>query len=417
MIILRFIIERIWLLLEASRINHKRRPDLYYNFSVHRCLLSLLSLPCLPCLTTQTKIRTHWQTWTFSAISSLPVRVPNFSSIFTIVSQKDTPAATATQSKAVSTTKDLKDLVISSLYHKKMQLESVSKKELAFALTRDHLICVFITIMTILTAVFFVASPSNWFPKWYTVAVITMLVCRIVDYTQKKEHFFLIDFCYTAGIQIIFFLTCRPHSVHLATRSFGFGAGILGWSTVLLSNGLTINRLDEFCSLWIHSFPSLLAYTLRWTNENSVIYYKTAPFSFSGEHMAQYYLACYAPYVLWAVGYYFLINKAFKHLTVEGDYMTLVKYIGQSSPKMTTLLDIFGPKYRVEAFIMYHALFFSVMTAVGYACFFFQPLHTVCLGFCIGFAIVNGAKTLVADIARPYRTSLERINLMLTTLG
>ena len=316
-----------------------------------------------------------------------------------------------------SATKELREIITTSLYHKKLALEANFNKELTFAISRDHLICVFITLITILTAVLFVSSPSDLFPIWYIMGVIIMFLSRIIDYSQKRQYFFLIDFCYTAGVQILFFLICRPHSIHLATRTFCFGTGILAWSTVLLSNGLAVNRLDEFCSLWIHTVPSLLAYTLRWTNEDSVIYYKTAPFSFNVEHVLQYGIACYVPYLVWVAGYYFIINKAFKHLTIDGDYLTLVKFMIQKLPAATKLLDMFGPKYRGEVFMLAHAFHFTVTTAISYACFFCQPLHICCLTTCISFAIVNGAKSLISDIARPYKMSLERINSLLSTLG
>lgn len=319
--------------------------------------------------------------------------------------------------KTLCSAKDIKDLLTSTLYHKKLLLESGGKQQIAFAKFRDYLICIFVTIMTILTSVLFVSSPSDLFPKWYVIAVVTMLVTRVIDYFQKKEHFFLLDFCYTAGLQILFFLICRRQSAHMATRCFAFGAGILGWSTILLSNGLSIHRLDEFCSLWIHTIPSLMAYTLRWTNESSAIYYKTAPFQFSREHFLEYYTGCYIPYLLWVVGYYFIINKAFKHLTVQGDYMTLVKFIAQKSPPLTKVLDIFGAKYRSEAFMMFHFVYYTVVTAVGYACFFCQTLHIICLSICITFAILNGAKSLVSDLAKPYEQSIERIDTLLHTLG
>jgi len=339
---------------------------------------------------------------------------------FLIVSQKESapiPPADAESPQKGNASKELKDIIISALYHKKMFLEATSKKEISFAITRDQLIYIFITLMTLTTGILFIASPSEYWPKWYCIAVVVMLLARICDYTQKKEHFFLIDFCYTAGIQILYFLICRPHSIHLATRTFAFGAGVLGWSTALFSNGLAIHRLDEFCSLWIHTVPSLMAYCLRWTNEKSVIYYETAPFQFGSEHILQYYVATYAPYFLWVAGYYFIINKIFKHLTVEGDYMTLVKFLQQKSEGMAKLLDIFGPKYRGESFMLWHVMFFSACTAIGYACFFNRTLHTISLCICVGSSIINGAKTLVTDLARPYQTSIEKINTMLAALG
>lgn len=319
--------------------------------------------------------------------------------------------------KTAVESRDPKEAVVTALYHKRLLAELELNRKLSFSLLRLQLVFVLVALIALTTALLFFLSPDNLFPKWYIATVILMLLFRIADYTQKKEHFFLIDFCYTVGLQILFFLIWRFHSVHLATRTFGLGAGVLGWSTVLFSNGLTLHRLDEACSLWIHTVPSLLAYTLRWTNAASVIYHESASFVFSSEHLLQYYVACYAPYVVWATGYYLVIAKAFKSLTIDGDYMTLIKFVIRKSPKISTLLNIFGPKRQTEAFMLYHGIFFTITTFIGYICFFNRTLHSAFLVVQVLSLVFHGGKMLADDIARPYLAQVDRINSMLTSLG
>ena len=67
--------------------------------------------------------------------------------------------------------------------------------------------------------------------------------------------------------------------------------------------------------------------------------------------------------------------------------------------------------------MMYHALYFLLTTTIGYACFFNQTLHSVCLAFCCLFAIAMGGVTLVKDISRPCHQSLERVNSLIATLA
>lgn len=302
------------------------------------------------------------------------------------------------------------------LYKKKLALEA-HRSELSFAIIRDKLIYVVVTLITIITAVLFVCSPSNLFPKWYSGALISLLLLRMVDYFQKKEHFFLLDFCYTAGVQILVCILLMPTSVHLTTRCFAFGAGVLGWSTVILKNGLSIHRLDQFSSLWIHTIPALMVYSFRWTNENSAIYYQTYPGEVSLRFTLQYCGTCILPYALWVVGYYFIITKLFKNLTIEGDYMTLVKFVIQKDPGVLKLLDIFGPKKRNEAFLMFHIIYFIIVTTLGYVCFFSQIFHSICVGIWVLYAIWNGANSLVNDLSRPYEDNAARIQSIIAKLG
>ena len=133
--------------------------------------------------------------------------------------------------------------------------------------------------------------------------------------------------------------------------------------------------------------------------------------------MLECYIACYTPDAIWVAGYYFIISKTVKHLTIEGDYNTLVVFIAEKSPMVAKLLDIFGPKYRVEAFMMYHIIFFTITTFIGYMSFFSKTMHTIILVIWILSMIINGAKVLVKDMVRPYKMSLERINNLLTNLG
>ncbi len=312
---------------------------------------------------------------------------------------------------------EIKEVVMSILQQKKLMLQTRVNEQLSFVLLRDKLIYIFVTLMTLLTVVLFFSSPADLFPRWYVVGVVMMYIARVIDYTQKKEHFFLLDCCYTAGGQILYFLLFRPDSFALALRTFVFSAGLLQWSTVLLVNGLTFHRLDEFCSLWIHTIPALLGYSLRWMNPNSPIYFVNFTATLTKAHTFAYYSTVIIPYGVWAVGYYFLINKAFKHLTIEGNYITLAKLMAQRMPQIAKLLDVFGPKHRPEAFMMYHAIYFFLTTTIGYACFFNQTLHTVCLGLCCFSAIVMGGVTLVKDMSRPCQQSLERVNSLIANLA
>ena len=332
-----------------------------------------------------------------------------------------TPAGSLGTSTGASSgpekTETIKEVILGVLQQKKLMLQARVNQQLSFVVFRDKLIYMFVTLFTLLTVVLFISYPSDLFPRWYVAGVVIMYLARVMDYTQKKEHFFLLDCCYTAGGQILYFLLCSSGSVSLGIRAFAFGAGLLQWSTILLVNGLTFHRLDEFCSLWIHTVPSLLAYTLRWTNVNSPIYYATLPRAFSGSQFLQYFNSVALPYVLWAVGYYLLINKIFKNLTIEGDYMTLVKLFLQRMPSLAPILDVFGSKYRVEAFMMYHVVYFTLVTSIGYVCFFFHTLHAVCLGLCCFSAVAMGGVTLVKDLARPCQQSVERVDKLIASLA
>lgn len=272
---------------------------------------------------------------------------------------------------------DLKLAVLSVL---KKHKQTIVAKSWNFQQFKDSMVYMVIIFLTLATGILFFVSPVRYFPKFYTIAVLTMVFGRIMDYSQKKEHFYLIDFCYFAGSSILICLNISPDSEEQATRTVAFGAGILMWSTMLLCNAWTIYRLDEFCSLWIHTVPGMMAYALRWLNNEESGYYFHGGrnlMSFN-KFFDQYYIPCIKFYAIWGISYYLVITKLARNKIDAGNYMTLVKFLAEK-PFMKSCLDIFGPKNENEAFMMYHCIYFHVTMIIGFFCYHFQSFHTVCL--------------------------------------
>lgn len=297
-----------------------------------------------------------------------------------------------------------------------MLAESELNSKVAFAHSRGQFVYMFNMIITTTTAIFFFTSPSYLFPLWCLITLPIILICRVIDFTQRKSHFFLIDLCYAANLHILLFLVLKYDSTHFAVRTFGLGAGVLGWSTVAFGNGFTMHRMDEFCSIWIHIVPSLLSYTLRWTDENSAIYYGNVDFKFASSFAIQYYVDCGVFYLMWAIAYYLIITKVCRSLIAEGNYATLMKYMAKKVKNSKKLLNVFGAEWREEAFIMYHAIFFTSFTIISYFTFFSKSLHIISIAIQIYTMLYNGGRILTRDIVSPYVTQLEKINSLLTSL-
>jgi len=296
------------------------------------------------------------------------------------------------------------------LYQKKIALESNDKDKREFMQSRDKFITFIVLITTLVTTGMICCSPALLFPKWFTVMVIVMIITRIFDFTLKKEHFFLLDFCATAVLQIAYFVMLNPTSFSLGLRCFAFGAGILNWSSVLLGNSFVVHRLDEFSSLWIHMIPSILVYTLRWYNEGSAIYYKTVPCDFTWDLAGAYIKASFLPYLLWFIGYYLIISKVFKSLTVEGDYMTLAKLLIEKVSFASKVLDCMGTKYRHDIFMMLHFIYFIFVTFLSYFSFFYYPLHTFSICVSVLMALYNGSKKMIKNLNAPREKFIEELN-------
>lgn len=341
--------------------------------------------------------------------------------IISIVTLKETPtpktAGSPYQDKKQQDTIPMKDLILNCINKRKLRLEAFQRDYQSFTQKRDKLISGFIMTAIILTVALFFSSPSLWFPRWYALAYSLLLLTRVIDYSQKKWQFYLIDFCYIACIQIVFFLLFMPDSFNLGLTTFAFGAGFLNWGSILLGNSLTTYRLDSFFSLWLHTIPSMLAYSLRWGNERSVISYTSIPITFTWSLLPTFMLAAVIPHLYWVIGYYLFTNKVFKSYTEEGKYMTLPKYLAEVYPQVKKGLEIFGSKYKYEAFILYHITLNFILASWSYFCFFYQTLHTIALCLSIFFPICIGAQNLINDLAIPRQKNFEQLVKVAGTLS
>lgn len=280
---------------------------------------------------------------------------------------------------------------------------------LSFFSNRDKWVFLLTFLGTILTLYLFIDFPGFWFQKWYIVALVSMITARVIDYWHKKWYLFLIDFCYTASVLVACFLSFSPSSFHLALRIYAFGAGVLRWSTVLLGNGLAFHRLEECCSFWLHACTAMLAFTLRWTNESSPIYYKTIPCVYSCEILKEFLYDALIHYIPWVIIYYILLTIVFRELDEKKHYMTLTKFVIQIMPESQGYLEVLGSNYKNLMFMVYHVIFFSTTLCLSFACFFWFYLDAFSLGISLLCAVYVGGKKLVRDLSAPYEQQLKVI--------
>jgi len=86
--------------------------------------------------------------------------------------------------------------------------------------------------------------PHNGFYLFYSIFIIAMIFLRWVDYYPKKYHYFLIDFCYYAGMWVIAFLMIFPKNDYLYRVAFLYSNGVLGMSTAAFNNALVFHKFD-----------------------------------------------------------------------------------------------------------------------------------------------------------------------------
>lgn len=86
--------------------------------------------------------------------------------------------------------------------------------------------------------------PDRGFYIFYSILVTLLVSVRFLNYLQKRWHYFLLDFCYLAGLIIIIFVTIGSKNDYLYRISFMYANGALAVATAAFSNKLIFHKFD-----------------------------------------------------------------------------------------------------------------------------------------------------------------------------
>ena len=111
---------------------------------------------------------------------------------------------------------------------------------------------------------FVVLSKPQWFALWYSFTIVSTLALRTGSYYDKQWHFFMLDFCYFAGILTLFTIHAAPNVAFLWQINFLLAHGPLMVAILAWRNSLVFHSLDKVTSTLIHFMPPLMAFLARW---------------------------------------------------------------------------------------------------------------------------------------------------------
>lgn len=116
---------------------------------------------------------------------------------------------------------------------------------------------------------FVVLSKPQWFAQWYTFTILLTLSLRTWSYYDKRWHFFMLDFCYYAGVLCLVSIHVVPSSTTLWKINYLLAHGPLMVAILAWRNSLVFHSLDKVTSTLIHFMPPLLTFLARWYPEES----------------------------------------------------------------------------------------------------------------------------------------------------
>jgi len=103
---------------------------------------------------------------------------------------------------------------------------------------------------------------------WYSFLLVPLLTARYYTYHKIKFHYFMLDFCYYVQVLLLFQIYYFQSAAFFQII-FALSTGPLCVAIVMWRNSLVFHDLDKITSVFIHIFPPLVAYSLRWYPPNN----------------------------------------------------------------------------------------------------------------------------------------------------
>eukprot|EP01116_Phalansterium_solitarium_P022269 TRINITY_DN7293_c0_g1_i1.p1 TRINITY_DN7293_c0_g1~~TRINITY_DN7293_c0_g1_i1.p1 ORF type:complete len:492 (-),score=145.12 TRINITY_DN7293_c0_g1_i1:340-1815(-) len=99
---------------------------------------------------------------------------------------------------------------------------------------------------------------------WYSLWIVPLMAWRYIDYHQSKYHYFMLDFCYFVQALLLVQMFIFTDNTSLFQVLFALSNGPLAVAIPLWRNSLVFHDVDKITSVFIHLFPPLVTFCMRW---------------------------------------------------------------------------------------------------------------------------------------------------------
>eukprot|EP00892_Ulva_mutabilis_P003493 jgi/Ulvmu1/1515/UM011_0245.1 len=128
---------------------------------------------------------------------------------------------------------------------------------------RDKLTFASGVMLALISAFWLGFSPSTFY-KLYSIKALFLFMLRFFLYKKSRMHYYLMDFCYYANLFLVVQVWLFNDVCAMEKIMFSFAMGPLAWSILAFRNSMIFHSLDQMTSLFLHVFPPLVAWAIRW---------------------------------------------------------------------------------------------------------------------------------------------------------
>eukprot|EP01062_Namystynia_karyoxenos_P039308 TRINITY_DN2859_c0_g1_i1.p1 TRINITY_DN2859_c0_g1~~TRINITY_DN2859_c0_g1_i1.p1 ORF type:complete len:519 (+),score=118.77 TRINITY_DN2859_c0_g1_i1:114-1670(+) len=258
----------------------------------------------------------------------------------------------------------------------------------------------------------------HYFWLLYLVVMPQLLIARLFLYFQEKMQYFLLDFCYY--VQVLCILQVLFPSEQLFRLVFVFSNGPLGWAIVAWRNSLVFHSFDKVTSVYIHAYPMLLTYVMRWRPAPGQTWGQDQGWLSAGDLLGFPILA----YLCWQTAY-LVFTEVVGPPRRDPTLVTALRYLADSGDKSPTVKFVRGlcvklgimhkderfnsQSVKTKAIMVGFQLCYTTVTLLPtFFIYSSEAVHLFFMLFCMAQCVWNGASYYFEVFASSYRHAKPR---------
>jgi len=186
-------------------------------------------------------------------------------------------------------------------------------------------------ILMLLSEYIWVDYPESMY-KLYVLLIVPLLLVRFFTYHARKWHYFMLDFCYFCQLLLIGYIYVYKTNPYFFQLVFCLCSGPLGFAVIPWKNSIVFHDWDRMTSVFIHIYPPIVVYTLRWYGDQS---FAVCPSGSGGCGISLWNIFVWplAFYTFWQVAYIIkteLMDK--RKLEKDKDLVTSLRWLADLKP-------------------------------------------------------------------------------------
>lgn len=270
--------------------------------------------------------------------------------------------------------------------------------------------------------------PITLIPMYYYSAQLALLLfLRYFIYRSKRWHYFVFDLCYFVNGMTLLFLWILPDSRTLFLATYGLTHGPVAWAIITWRNSLVFHSLDKVTSVFIHIFPPLVMYCVKWMpelvndaycdNRALAVAFRDAKFpalnrTFEDPSLKEIMVYSTVAYTVWQILYYVFIMVKQRDKVESGLRLTSYSWLldeGKKKGFIQRTAFMFGKKYKLEMFMLLQLLYHVLTTIPTYFLYRYFWLNTLFLMMIFAVSVWNGANYYIEVFSRRYIQEIDRV--------